>query len=75
MDIAGFTQLSQTVSPLQLATTVNSLFSQFDRAVLGRDLFKIDTIGDAYIIVGTAVLLGLLGGIYHGRYARSARSL
>jgi class 3 adenylate cyclase len=51
-DIAGFTQLSQTVSPLQLAKTVNALFSEFDRAVLGRGLFKIDTIGDAYIMVG-----------------------
>ena len=51
-DIVAFTQLSQTVSPLQLAKTVNALFSEFDRAVLGRGLFKIDTIGDAYIIVG-----------------------
>jgi class 3 adenylate cyclase len=51
-DIVAFTQLSQSVSPLQLAKTVNALFSEFDRAVLGRGLFKIDTIGDAYIIVG-----------------------
>jgi class 3 adenylate cyclase len=51
-DIVAFTQLSQTVSPLQLAKTVNALFSEFDRAVLGRGLFKIDTIGDAYIMVG-----------------------
>jgi class 3 adenylate cyclase len=28
------------------------LFSEFDRAVTGRNLFKVDTIGDAYVIVG-----------------------
>jgi class 3 adenylate cyclase len=28
------------------------LFSDFDDAVLGRNLFKVDTIGDAYIVVG-----------------------
>jgi class 3 adenylate cyclase len=52
LDICGFTSLSATTRPLEIAQSVNMLFSEFDRAVTGRNLFKVDTIGDAYIIVG-----------------------
>jgi class 3 adenylate cyclase len=52
LDICDYTTLSATTRPLELAESVNMLFSVFDRAVTGRNLFKVDTIGDAYIIVG-----------------------
>ena len=52
LDICGFTSLSATTRPLEIAQSVNMLFSEFDKAVTGRNLFKVDTIGDAYIIVG-----------------------
>jgi len=52
VDICNFTTLSSTARPLELAQSVNMLFSEFDRAVTGRNLFKVDTIGDAYVIVG-----------------------
>jgi class 3 adenylate cyclase len=52
LDICDYTTLSATTRPLELAESVNLLFSVFDRAVTGRNLFKVDTIGDAYIIVG-----------------------
>jgi hypothetical protein len=51
LDICGFTVLSQTVSPVGLAQVVHELFSDFDKAVLDYKLFKVDTIGDAYIVV------------------------
>ena len=53
-DLCGFTLLSQTVTPTNLAQTVNGLFSEFDQSVTKLDLFKVDTIGDAYI--GTSIL-------------------
>jgi class 3 adenylate cyclase len=52
LDICGFTQLSSSLSPASLANAVHKLFSDFDDAVLGRHIFKVDTIGDAYIVVG-----------------------
>ena len=52
LDISGFTVLSQTIQPWQLATAINTLFCDFDEAVLEFDLFKVDTVGDAYILVG-----------------------
>jgi class 3 adenylate cyclase len=52
LDICGFTNLSSSLRPASLANAVHMLFSDFDDAVLGRNLFKVDTIGDAYIVVG-----------------------
>ena len=52
LDICGFTNLSSSYLPASLASAVHMLFSDFDKAVLGRNLFKVDTIGDAYIVVG-----------------------
>jgi class 3 adenylate cyclase len=52
LDLCGFTNLSSSLRPASLANAVHRLFSDFDDAVLGRNLFKVDTIGDAYIVVG-----------------------
>jgi class 3 adenylate cyclase len=52
LDLCGFTNLSSSLRPASLANAIHMLFSDFDDAVLGRYLFKVDTIGDAYIVVG-----------------------
>lgn len=52
LDLEGFTKLSTVMPHLALADRINALFCAFDDAVMGRDLFKLDTIGDAYILVG-----------------------
>jgi class 3 adenylate cyclase len=52
LDLCGFTNLSSSLRPASLANAVHKLFSDFDDAVLGRNVFKVDTIGDAYIVVG-----------------------
>jgi adenylate cyclase len=51
-DIVGFTQLSSTVSPRELVSLLNQLFSGFDELVDRYQLEKIKTIGDAYMVVG-----------------------
>lgn len=50
-DIVGFTKLSQNISPQQLVTMLNNLFSEFDRLAKKHGLEKIKTIGDAYMAV------------------------
>ena len=37
---------------IKLAGIIHAVFSDFDLHVMGKDLFKIDTIGDCYIVVG-----------------------
>lgn len=51
-DIVGFTQLSAHISPTELVSNLNQIFSSFDKLADRHDLEKIKTIGDAYMVVG-----------------------
>jgi class 3 adenylate cyclase/AmiR/NasT family two-component response regulator len=50
-DIVGFTQLSASISPIELVHLLNNIFSRFDNLVERYGLEKIKTIGDAYMVV------------------------
>ncbi|MGA7228683.1 MAG: adenylate/guanylate cyclase domain-containing protein [Acidimicrobiia bacterium] len=49
-DVAGFTPMSADMTPNQLVSLLNEIFSEFDRMVEARGLEKIKTIGDAYMV-------------------------
>lgn len=49
-DIVGFTPLSARVSPLELVSLLNQIFSEFDQLTEKHGLEKIKTIGDAYMV-------------------------
>jgi guanylate cyclase len=49
-DIVGFTPLSASLTPNEVVTLLNGLFTAFDRLVDGCGLEKIKTIGDAYMV-------------------------
>jgi PAS domain S-box-containing protein len=51
-DIVDFTALSTQVSPNDLVTMLNGIFSSFDLLADQLGLEKIKTIGDAYMVVG-----------------------
>jgi class 3 adenylate cyclase len=51
LDVCNFTVISTSLHPTKLADIVNSLVSDFDKYVVKYKLSKIDTIGDAYIVV------------------------
>lgn len=50
-DIVGFTTLSENMSPEELVSMLNEVFSLFDAIAERRGLEKIKTIGDAYMAV------------------------
>ncbi|KAJ1493666.1 nucleotide cyclase [Baffinella frigidus] len=59
LDLCNFTKISQEGTPLQLIGYINSIFSAFDREMKKQaiahhphGLFKMDTIGDAYVAAG-----------------------
>ncbi len=51
-DIVGFTPLSTQLSPIELVSLLNRVFSMFDEFADDYGLEKIKTIGDAYMVVG-----------------------
>jgi class 3 adenylate cyclase len=49
-DIVGFTELSAHLSPNEIVTLLNDLFSRFDRLAERHGVEKIKTIGDGYMV-------------------------
>jgi len=51
-DIKDFTKISETLSPEDLVSSLDSYFEAFDKIIEDSKVEKIKTIGDAYVCVG-----------------------
>jgi class 3 adenylate cyclase len=51
-DLVDFTEIASRITPTELVTLLNEIFSAFDRLAEWHGLEKIKTIGDAYMLVG-----------------------
>mmetsp|Transcript_135292 Transcript_135292/g.431987 ORF Transcript_135292/g.431987 Transcript_135292/m.431987 type:complete len:368 (-) Transcript_135292:325-1428(-) len=54
-DIVGFTDISATLAPEKVCRMLDRLYSKFDALSYQRSVFKVETIGDAYMAVTNLV--------------------
>ena len=51
-DIVGFTDMSRQVEPVAVMRFLNSLFSRYDTLLDRWGVYKVETVGDCYVVAG-----------------------
>ncbi|KAG7315327.1 hypothetical protein KOW79_021415 [Hemibagrus wyckioides] len=51
-DVVTFTNICAACEPIQIVNMLNAMYSRFDRLTNVHDVYKVETIGDAYMVVG-----------------------
>ncbi|XP_071453162.1 soluble guanylate cyclase 88E-like [Hetaerina americana] len=53
-DVVTFTEICSRISPMEVVSMLNAMYSIFDTLTERNRVYKVETIGDAYMVVGGA---------------------
>jgi guanylate cyclase len=51
LDVFGFSAISEQIHPLEVVTLLNDLYRTIDQVVEKYDVYKVETVGDTYMLV------------------------
>ena len=50
-DICGFARITMTLEPINIVNLLNALYESIDELLDERDIYKVETINDSYMVV------------------------
>ena len=56
-DIVGFTSMSKEVDPAEVMHFLNTLYSRYDQLLDEWGVYKVETVGDCYVVAGGLIEL------------------